>query len=197
VLACVVAFVALTVAAARYQPVSAAGTSRGGFPGLPAGSGLRLVNDFGPTTGEIYVPPGAGKFTISRTIENSGPMTVTIEGVTLSPPSPFGPFPTWPLVQTGPALYVRERSPGARTTWKSGRPLHDVALGAGQAITIGVPVEAAYPCYLTDSSTGLDGFYLEERFSGFVHWLAVPLVSPVIMQEPFQRGKTGGLQCPQ
>jgi hypothetical protein len=74
------------VLAGTYQPVVFGGYWGGYFPGLPAGVGLRLVNTFGSSSGDLYVPPQHGVFTVTESIQNSGPLTVTIEAVTVTRP---------------------------------------------------------------------------------------------------------------
>ncbi len=71
------------VVAGLYQPVGFGGYRGPGFPGLPAGVGLRDVNTFGLSNGDLYVPPQRGVFTLTESIQNSGPLAVTIEAVTV------------------------------------------------------------------------------------------------------------------
>ena len=69
----VAAVVVLAVLAATYQPVQFGGAWGGNFPGMPAGKGIRDVNTFGGATGQTYVPPQSGVFTITESIYNPGP----------------------------------------------------------------------------------------------------------------------------
>jgi hypothetical protein len=175
----VTAVVIAGVLAATYQPVSFGGASGGAFPGVPTGTGLRSVNDFGAATGDIYVPPQLGSFGLTQSIENTGPLPVTIESVTALPPNGAG-TPTWPLVAAGPALYRPEygNQPAA------GRPVRGLSLQPGQAIQVGIPVRMTYPCVDPSGWTGLDVLYVQERFLTFTHWVAVPLGIPLIFREP-------------
>jgi hypothetical protein len=113
------AVTALGVLAGTYQPVEFGGqwsTASGSnyFPGLPSGTGLRSVNTFGEQTGQLYVPPQAGVFTVTESIANNGPKPVTIEAVSILSPqaqanAADGESP-WPLVPAGPvhwALQIR------------------------------------------------------------------------------------------
>ena len=52
--------------------------------------------------------------------------------------------------------------------------LHDVRLGPGQEIYVGIPVRT-WPCTQTDSfATALPSFYVTERFAFFTHTAALP-----------------------
>jgi hypothetical protein len=94
------AVVALAVLAGTYQPVQFGGTGGGAFPGLPAGTGIRAVNTFGGATGETYVPPQRGVFTLTESIQNTGPRTVTILAVSiLSPQDQVSGIAPWPLTR--------------------------------------------------------------------------------------------------
>ena len=52
------------VLAGTYQPLGFGDEWGGSIPGLPAGTGLRVVNTFGNSNGDIYVPPQHGVFTV-------------------------------------------------------------------------------------------------------------------------------------
>jgi hypothetical protein len=67
------AVVVLAVLAATYQPIRFGDSYGGDFPGLPHGTGLRSVNTFAGATGEIYVPPQSGVFSVIPSIYNNGP----------------------------------------------------------------------------------------------------------------------------
>ena len=69
----VIALVVLAVLAGTYQPIQFGGESGGSFPGLPTGTGLRVVNTFGTLTAQLYVPPQVGAFTVVESIQNTGP----------------------------------------------------------------------------------------------------------------------------
>ena len=80
------AVVVLAVLAGTYQPIRFGDTYGGDFPGLPHGTGLRSVNTFAGATGEIYVPPQSGAFSVIPSIYNNGPLAVTIEAVSILSP---------------------------------------------------------------------------------------------------------------
>src|SRR5579864_6775287 len=80
------AVVVLAVLAGTYQPIRFGDTYGGDFPGLPHGTGLRSVNTFAGATGEIYVPPQSGAFSVIPSIYNDGPLSVTIEAVSILSP---------------------------------------------------------------------------------------------------------------
>ena len=80
------AVVVLAVLAGTYQPIRFGDTYGGDFPGLPQGTGLRSVNTFAGATGEIYVPPQSGAFSVIPSIYNAGPLAVTIEAVSILSP---------------------------------------------------------------------------------------------------------------
>src|SRR5215813_1023161 len=72
--------------AAVYQPITW-GSAQGAFPGLPAGVGIKGVNNFGFVGGDYYVPPQRGVFSFGVTIANSGSRPITIDSVALYPAS--------------------------------------------------------------------------------------------------------------
>ncbi len=116
----VAALVVLTVLAWTYQPIPPfSGEGGGSFPGLPAGTGLRVVNTFGTQTGQLYVPPQSGAFTVVEGIQNTGPEAVTIEAVSILGPQQQAMIrdgaPTYPLIPAGQAL-------GWIETWRSPLP---------------------------------------------------------------------------
>src|SRR5262245_22559215 len=63
----------LGVLAGTYQPLGFGDQWGIGFQGLPDGTGVRDVNTFGSQTGQVYVPPQAGVFTVMESIYNNGP----------------------------------------------------------------------------------------------------------------------------
>jgi hypothetical protein len=179
------------VLAAGYQPTSFGGASGGTFPGVPAGTGLRAVNTFGAATGDIYVPPQQGSFGVVQSIQNTGPLPVTIESVTALRPdqAPSPGIQPWPLTPAGQALYLPEygRRPGR------GSPVSGLSLRPGQTIEVAIPVRMSGACYVRAGWTGLTVFYVKERFLAFTHWVAVPLGTPLIFHEP-ENG--AGFACP-
>jgi hypothetical protein len=105
----------LGVLAGTYQPLEFGGqwSTAGGsnyFPGLPSGTGLRSVNTFGERTGQVYVPPQGGVFTVMESIYDNGPKPVTIEAVSILSPqnqayAAEGESP-WPVVPAGPVHWT-------------------------------------------------------------------------------------------
>jgi hypothetical protein len=87
------AVVILAVLAGTYQPVQFGEAYGGAFPGLPAGTAFRTVNNFGGATGQTYIPPQRGVFTLTESIQNTGPQTVTIEAVSILSPQVQAPTP--------------------------------------------------------------------------------------------------------
>ncbi len=68
----------LAALASRYQPIGNGEDLSFAFPGLPAGQGLRVVNNLGEFHQDIYVPPQRGTFALVATIMNNGTHPVTI-----------------------------------------------------------------------------------------------------------------------
>ena len=172
-----------------YQPTGFGGAWGGSFPGLPAGAGLRPVNTFDGSNGDIYVPPQRGVFTVRESIQNSGPLAVTIEAVTVSRPQQHGTIP-WPLTPAGQPMYLPEYGPQPA----EGKPVAGLSLGPGQAIDVGIPVRISGACHTPNGWTGLNFFYVKERFLIFTHWVAIPLGTPLIFHEPEPHGP--GMACP-
>lgn len=191
----VAALLVLTGLADRYQPLSFGGAWGGSFPGLPAGSGLSWVNHFGSETGQIYVPPQGKPFTVLESIQNSGPEPVTIEAVTVLRPDQLTVPDPWPVRLAGPVLYRPEG--GAQPAF--GRPVVGMTLGAGQTIQLGIPVRLTSACH-SNGWTGLDVFYVQERFLAFTHWVAIPLGTPLTFHQPsivkVQPKPGGPFTCP-
>ncbi len=181
--------VVVGVLGGTYRPAGFGGYWGGPFPGLPAGVGLRLVNTFGGSHGDLYVPPQQGVFTVTESIQNSGPLAVTIEAVTVNRPEQPGVTP-WPLRTAGQAMYVPEYGPRPA----KGRPIGGLSLGPGQAIVVGIPARMSGACFVPNGWTGLNFFYVKERFLFFTHWVAIPVGTPLKFHEPEARGPT--MACP-
>lgn len=178
------------VLAGTYQPLVFGGGSAAEFPGMPPIVGARLVNTFGGSNGETYVPPQRGVFAFAESIQNSGPLAVTIEAVSVAQPQQPGITP-WPLTPAGQARYFPEYN----SQWRGrGRPVAGLSLRPGQAIYVGIRARMSGACYVPNGWTGIDVFYVEERFLFFTHWVAIPLVTPLIFHEPEPAGAT--MVCP-
>lgn len=163
----VTALVVATVLAATYQPIAYGSDSGiGSFPGLPDGSGLRYVNNFGGLSEDLFIPPQRNTFTIDISIMNTGSRAVIIEGVTL--PRLGQGF--WPLTPAGPAQYYRAQGAVLQP------PVHvlrNVTLGPGQEIIIGIPVRT-WPCAQKHGWTSVPWLYVRERFLVFTHTVSLP-----------------------
>jgi hypothetical protein len=154
-----------TLRAASYQPLAYGSDEALGFPGLPSGKGLRVVNNLGGYHEDIYIPPQRGTFSLFVDILNSGSRTVTIEAVRF----PLGTE----LFPTGPERYARpDWWGGPRVSFPS-RIFHPVALAPGQEIYIGIPVRTS-PCAEPDSWEGVPSFYVTYRWLFFTHTTAIP-----------------------
>jgi len=195
------AVIVLAVLAATYQPVQFGGEWGGRFPGMPAGTGIRAVNTFGLATGQTYIPPQSGVFTIAESIYNPGPEAVTIEAVSILSPqqqaeSAHGITP-WPLIPAGPVHWMLEWHSPDQAGPVSGTSVVGVSLASGQAMTLGIPLRMRSACYITGSWTGADAFYVKERFLVFTHWTAVQIQSPLVLRQPDDTGvPASDLTCP-
>jgi hypothetical protein len=178
------------VLAGTYQPLGFGGQWGGSFPGMPAGSGVRAVNTFGASTGDIYVPPQSGVFTVLESIQNSGPAPVTIDAITALRPDQTGITTPWPLTPAGQTLYMPADGPRPAR----GRPVAGLSLRPGHTILVGMPVRMSGACHVPNGWTGLSVFYVKERFLIFTHWVAIPLGTPLIFHEPEPGGT--GMVCP-
>ena len=96
----------------------------------------------------------------------------------------------WPLRTAGQALYVPEY--GARPA--KGKPVAGLTLRPGQAIVVGIPARLSSACYEPNGWTGVDFFYVKERFLLFTHWVAIPLGTPLIFHQP--EAHAPGMACP-
>jgi len=112
------ALVVVGLLAVAYQPIAFGGASGGAFPGVPSATGLRAVNDFGAAPGDLYVPPQRGSFGLTESIQNTGPLPVTIESVAALPPSQAG---TAGVPQPGPRGPPRPRAVAAAGAVDPGR----------------------------------------------------------------------------
>jgi hypothetical protein len=215
-LAAVVVIAALVSAAKAYQPLAApcltsrtaTGCATGfdglmegpGFPGLPGGSGLEAVNNSGGAVGDLYVPPGIGKFSFAVGIENNGRFAVQIEAASVRLPSdrPPGegevngePVPPWPLAIAGSAEYVSNSPKDGHG--RPGRAVAGLSLPAHASITLGFPVRLSYPCRSKDLWATQPRIYLRERFLSFERWVSISLPVPLIMHQPEARGAFGAV----
>lgn len=159
--------VTVAILAGTYQPLTfgSTGNSAELYPGLPAGAGIHPVNNFGGVSEDIYIPPQRGTFSLFVDIYNNGTYAVTIQAVTVPRP----------LTSAGPVRCSRPPGGnGAPIPPLASHDLHDVRLGPGQEIYVGIPVPT-WPCTQIDSfATALPSFYVMERFAFFTHTAALP-----------------------
>ena len=198
------AVVILAVLAGIYQPVQFGDEYGGEFPGLPAGTGIRIVNTFGGASGQTYVPPQRGVFTLAESIENTGPQTVTILAVSILSPqeqaddTPSGIAP-WPLTPAGTARWMTAEYEGPHQHVSSsvGSFASSVSLAPGESMYVGIPLRMSGRCYDPASYVGNDTFYVKERFLLFTHWVAVTVQSPWILHAPFDPGNRTSIPASQ
>jgi hypothetical protein len=157
----------LMAEAAAYQPITW-GDMSGPFPGLPSGVGVKVVNNFGLSDGDYYVPPQRGVFSFGVTIYNSGSRPITVDSVELYPPSSSG---FRPIRLAGPVLYTTNLgtvgiTPGVHF-------LRNVRIAAGETIFVGIPM-LIWPCGQTGGWATDPVFYVREHFLFFSHVVALP-----------------------
>jgi len=181
--------------AAVYQPLDGGGlTLDAPFPGMPQGTGIKVVNNFMHIGGDYYVPPQRGEFSFGLSIGNSGSRPITIEAVTTSTDPAHSMDP---VRLAGPVLYTTDMG-------RSGTPrthvLRNLTLGPGEEIFIGIPLRT-WPCGSTDGWITDQAFYVKERFLFFTHIVVVPWSSSgakLIMHNPGGvPGQAGTICAPQ
>jgi hypothetical protein len=197
----------LGVLAGTYQPLEFGGqwgTGNGYFPGLPSGTGLRSVNTFGDQTGQVYVPPQAGVFTVVESVFNNGPKPVTIEAVSILSPqnqayAAEGESP-WPVIPAGPVHWTLQIQGLPHAGPGRGTSVAGVTLRPGQGLLLGFPLRLSGGgvCYTSGGWTGIDTFYVKERFGPFTHGVTVRFPEPLTMREPPSAGARHAhdLTCP-
>lgn len=192
--------VVLALLAALYQPVRFGDSYGGAFPGLPMGTGIRTVNNFGGATGQTYVPQQRGVFTLTESIQNTGPETVTILAVSILSPqqqaddTPAGIAP-WPLTPAGTPRWMNPEhtGPNGHIASSSGSFTTSVLLAPGESLNVGIPLRMSGRCYDPADYTGNDVFYVKERFGIFTHWVTVTVDSPWVLHAPYDPGnRTSG-----
>jgi hypothetical protein len=161
------------------------------YPGLPAGHGIRIINNFGGIREDIYVPPQRGTFYLSASVMNTGSRAVIIEKVSLPRFSK--------LVPAGPVRYARQGRPNTSGIPPARRILHNVKLGPYQQIHIAIPVHS-WPCAKTRNSgwSVVPRFYVSYRFLFFHHVAALPWGFKddiIIMHAPFGKPGQPGVFC--
>ena len=190
----VVALLVLVLLLATYQPLVFGNGWGSQFPGLPIAKGERTVNNFATASGDLYIPPQRGSFAIVESVQNNGPRAVTIEAVSVVAP---GSQAAWPLVATGPVLYMPEYYNHNERTWASGRPVKGLSLGPSQGVLLGIPLRLSAACYEKTAWSRASEFYVEERYLGFTHWVTLPLGAPILVRSPEAPHQSiAGLACP-
>ena len=186
------ASILLTVAN-DYRPIAYGLDGSGGlaYPGLPAGHGIRDINNFGGIREDIYVPPQRGKFYLFASVLNTGSRTVIIEKVSLPRFSK--------LIPAGPVRYARPSGPNTSGIPLPKRILHDVKLGPYQQILIAIPVRS-WPCAKARNSgwSVVPRFYVSYQFLFFHHVAALPWGfkdDMIIMHAPFGKQGQPGVFC--
>jgi hypothetical protein len=183
------AAIVLGVLAGTYQPLGLDGVEYGPVAGMPPWAAVR-VNTFGNETGQLYVGPRTGPFTIEGNVTNTGPEPVTITAATVAE-SGTSTFP-YPLVITGQAKWFTLGGdlPGVLSPGCINRacPLTGLRLQPGVTVAIALPVRFVYSCFESDSATSLTGFQVREQFGPFSHWVTIAFPTPYLFREPEPSG---------
>jgi hypothetical protein len=176
-----------------YGPITYGLDGTGGlrYPGLPAGHGIRTVNDFGRFREDFYIPPQRGTFYLFVSILNTGTRAVTVEKLTLPRFSH--------LVLAGPVRYSRQGPPGTSGILPPKRILHNVRLGPYEQIHIAIPVHS-WPCARIRNSgwSAVPRFYVSYRFMFFHTVASLPWGNDdemLIMRAPFGKPGQPGVFC--
>jgi hypothetical protein len=184
------AVVVLAILAGTYQPVQYGDSGGGTLPGMPAAKGIQTVNTFGNAQGETYVPPQLGVFTITETIQNTGPQPVTIEAVSILSPAEQANqargIPPSPLTPAGPVRWQNMIPHQPAPT--SGTSVAGLSLRPGQDIYVSIPVRLSGTCYEPGSYDTTGALYVKERFLAFTHWVAITFDTPFIFRHPSNPG---------
>jgi hypothetical protein len=196
------AAVILAVLAGTYQPVQFGNQYGGAYPGLPAGK-LQYVNRFGLDTGQVYAPPQAGVFTLVESLANDGPEPVRIEAVSILSPqqqaNAADGTPAYPVTPAGAVRWRLQDSSFGLTGPFSGNSVAGRSLVPGQPIVVAIPLRQSGHCYDPNGWMQINAFYVEERFGPFTHWVAVPLMLPLLLHNPSDPGNpepARDLVCP-
>ena len=156
------------------------------------GTGLRHVNTFGGATGQIYVPPQSGAFSVIPSIYNRGPLEVTIEAVSILSPQQRADAgrdtAPWPLRPAGPVRWAFQYTRPGQPDLPSGRFVAGLVLPPGQGMALGIPLQMNGVCYDPGGWTHTDVFYVKERFLFFTHWVAVSFQPGLILHTPSPPG---------
>jgi hypothetical protein len=111
----------LAALASRYQPVGYGSVGVTSFPGIPAGKGIRPVNNFGGFHEDLYIPPQRGTFGLFAAIRNNGTHPITIVSARIPREGP--------LQLAGPVRYSMPGMGGSQAIPPpTSRVLHSVVL---------------------------------------------------------------------
>ena len=186
------AVVVLALLAGTYQPVQFGDAGGGTLPGMPAARGIQTVNTFGGAQGETYVPPQLGVFTITETIQNTGPQPVTIEAVSILSPaeqaSQAQGIALSPLTPAGPVRWQNMITAPDQPRPISGTSVAGLSLRPGEDIYVSIPVRLIGTCYDKQSFDTTDALYVKERFLTFTHWVTITFDIPFIFRHPSNPG---------
>jgi hypothetical protein len=181
------AVVVLWSMAAAYQPVQFGGgfSPPGDFAGMPAGTGLRLVNNFAMDPGQLYVPPQNDRFGVVGSLYNGGPSAVTIEAVTVVNPGQPSGIPPYPLIPDGTpqwlSVTIGPGQPSCPATMACS--VAGLVLRPGQQIEVAIPVRFTYACDLTDGWFTVRDLFVRIRFGPFTQWVTGALSYPYVFHE--------------
>ena len=183
-----VAVSVLLAKAAVYQPL---GWGPDQFS--PVGVGIRPVNQFGAYRYDYYVPPQRGVFTFVVSIRNNGSRPVLIEGLRVD---------ALAVRLAGPVRYTTAfytgNAPVSNQLPSESPVLHNVTLGAGKSVAIGISLRTAQ-CAARDGWTSIPSFFVMERFLFFTHTVALPWSmagGALIMHTPGGHLGTGAICAP-
>ena len=134
------------------------------------------MNGFGAQTGQFYIPHQHWTFAASVSLVNNGSFVITIEDVSILPPSEYPRS----LLPAGRVLYWTAVMISG--TPQPGRPIAGLELmpGIRHGIFIAVPVRTPR-CYVKGAFQVLDSFYVKERLGPFTKWVRIPLMQPLLV----------------
>ena len=64
-------------------------------------------------------------------------------------------------------------------------------------MAFGIPLRMRSACYTPGGWTGINTFYVKDRFLDFSHWVAIQVQSPLLLRQPTAPGvPPKDLTCP-
>jgi len=182
---------AAAVLAATYQPVSDGMAT----PAINGPVTVRAVNNFALMRGQLYIPPQpASSGTLTVSLENSGPLAVTIESVVFDDP-------IWPpvLAPAGPATYEPLTDTPQPLTASSPR-IAGLVLRPGENVEIRLPFRTP-SCWLSGRAEVSD-VLVTTKYLFWTHHFTVsftdsadPSQGMILAHLPIQPG-TQNANCP-